>query len=233
MNELVFLKNNQPVTTSWVIAQHTDNEHESIIRLIKSHQADFEEYWGRIYFSDLKSGNKNGDLRGRPMKIAWLNEPQATFLVTLLRNNEIVVEFKKHLVRDFYKMREMLLNRRNEEWLAIRQAGKNGNKKMCAAVHDVIIPLARLRGSVTPDEKFYMTYQKAVNKAAGIAPNSRDELPLGQLYEVEKLQSMVDVSIRGLAARGEETYKQIYRNTKQTLENYSRLSLISERFLPA
>ena len=74
--------------------------------------------------------------------------------------------------------------------------------------------------------------QKAVNKAAGIEPNSRDKLPLGQLYEVEKMQSIVDISIRGLAARG-EGYKEIFRNTKQTLENYSRLSLVSERFLLA
>lgn len=73
--------------------------------------------------------------------------------------------------------------------------------------------------------------QKAVNKAAGIEPNSRDKLPLGQLYEVEKMQSIVDISIRGLAARG-EGYKQIYRGTKQRLENYSRLSFVPERFLP-
>lgn len=92
---------------------------------------------------------------------------------------------------------------------------------------------ARARGSTTPDDRFYMTYQKAVNKAAGIAPNSRNDLPLAQLYEVEKIQSMVDVSIRGLAAGGQDDYKQIYRDTKQTLENYSRISFIPQRFLGA
>lgn len=231
MNELVFLKGKEPVTTSLIVAEGTGNQHESIIRLINEHKAHFER-WGEVYFSDLKSGNKSGDLRGRPTKVAYLNEQQATFLVTLLRNNDIVLEFKSELVDRFYKMREILLNQRNAEWQAIREAGKRGNKAMCAAIHDYIIPLARANGSTTADEKFYMTYQKAVNKAAGIAPKSRDNQSLGQLYEVEKLQSMVEVSIKGLAARGEQ-YKQIYRDTNQLLTNYSRISLIPERFLTA
>ena len=145
---------------------------------------------------------------------------------------EKALKFKLDYINQFNAMEKVLLNRQNEEWRAIRQAGKRGNKEMCAAIHDVIIPLAREAGSTTADDKFYMTYQKAVNRAAKIQPKSRDELPLGQLYEVEKLQSMVGISIRGLAARG-EGYKQIYKGTNQTLENYSRLSLIAERFLPA
>lgn len=228
---LVFLKGNTPVTTSLIIAERTENEHESIMRLIQKHQDRFGR-WGKIYFSDLKSGNKKGDLRGRPTRIALLNEQQATFLITLLRNNDIVLDFKGELVDRFYKMREILLNRRNEEWQQIRLAGKRGNQKMCDAVHDVIVPLARAAGSTTPERMLYMNYQKLINKAAGINPKSRDELPITLLYEVEKMQSIADVSIRGLAARGEDDFHKIYRDTKQTLENYSRLSLITERFLP-
>lgn len=113
MNELVFLENNQPVTTSLIVAEGTDNQHESVIRIITENNAQFER-WGQIYFSDLKSGNKNGDLRGRPTKVAYLNEQQATFLITLLRNNETVLDFKAELVDRFYKMREMLLNQKQE-----------------------------------------------------------------------------------------------------------------------
>ena len=231
MIELVFLKGKEPVTTSLVIAEGTNNQHESIMRLINEHKARFER-WGAIYFSDLKSGNKNGDLRGRPTRFAFLNEQQATFLVTLLRNNDIVLDFKSELVDRFWKMREILLNQQNEEWRAIRQAGKRGNQDMCDAIHDYIIPLAREAGSLAPDKVFYINYQKMVNKAACVQPNSRDNQPLGQLYEIEKLQGMVTASVKGLAAKGED-FKTIYHDTKQTLENYSRISLISQRFLPA
>ena len=231
MNELVFLKGKQPVTTSLIVAERTDNQHESIMRLINEHKARFER-WGEIHFSDLKSGNKNGDLRGRPTKVAYLNEQQATFLVTLLRNNDTVLDFKSALVDQFYKMREILLNQRNAEWQAIREAGKRGNQKMCDTIHDYVIPLARAKDSKAPDTVFYMNYQKAINKAAGVQPKSRDNQPLGQLYEIEKMQDMIETSIRGLAARGDDD-KSIYRGTNQLLTNYSRISLIPERFLLA
>lgn len=72
MNELVFLKSNQPVTTSLIIAEGTNNQHESVIRLVTEHRAQFER-WGAVRFSDLKSGNPQG---GRPAKVAYLNEQQ-------------------------------------------------------------------------------------------------------------------------------------------------------------
>ncbi len=43
-----------------------------------------------------------------------MNEQQATFLITLLRNNETVLDFKAELVDRFYKMREILLNQKQE-----------------------------------------------------------------------------------------------------------------------
>ena len=116
MNELVFLKNNQPVTTSLIVAEGTHNEHESVMRLINEHKMHFER-WGQVRFSDLKSTNPLG---GRPTKVAYLNEQQATFLITLLRNSEIVLDFKSELVDRFYRMREILLNRQNVQWQELR-----------------------------------------------------------------------------------------------------------------
>ena len=68
---------------------------------------------GKVRFTDLKSTNHLG---GRPTTVALLNEQQATFLITLLRNNDIVLDFKSELVDRFWKMLEILLNQRNEEW---------------------------------------------------------------------------------------------------------------------
>lgn len=229
MNALVFLKGKQPTTTSLIVAERTKTQHESIIRLINKHKARFER-WGAIRFSDLKSGNPHG---GRPIQFAYLNEQQATFLTTLLRNNDDVLDFKEELVKQFYEMREVLLNRQNEEWQQLRRDSKEGNKRMCDVVHDYIIPLARANGSTTPDKMFYMNYQKAVNRAACVQPNSRDNLPLTQLYAIEVMQEIVEASIKGRAASGETNHKQIFRDTNQMLENYSRISLIPQRFLPA
>ena len=48
---------------------------------------------------------------GRPEEIVKLNEEQATFLMTLLKNTPTVVAFKKELVRQFYAMRSELVRR--------------------------------------------------------------------------------------------------------------------------
>ena len=121
MKKLVFLKNDTPLTTSLVIAEGTENEHRSIIRLIQTYEKQFKR-WGKVRFMDLKSTNPEG---GRPTKVALLNEPQATFLITLLRNNEIVVAFKGELVAQFFDMRDALqkLGAAEVQRLQIRRNG--------------------------------------------------------------------------------------------------------------
>lgn len=68
-----------------------------------------------------------------------------------------------------------------------------------------------------------------LNKALGIKPKSRDELPLALQYEVDKCHVIAEIFIRWRVAQGKK-YKQIFQDTKQTLENYSQLSFIGERF---
>lgn len=228
MNELVFLKNNEPITTSLIIAKRTKNQHESIIRLINEHKANFER-WGQIYFSDLKSGNKNGDLRGRPTKVAYLNEQQATFLITLLRNNAVVLDFKSELVDQFYKMREMLLNRQNTQWQEIRSTTKVGYKDLSAAVKE-LYEWAVSHGCKAPEKVFYQNFAKLMNKTLGINPNSRDTLAAWQLYEIEKLQFIAKTIIAGLLAKGED-YHTPYKDCKSAFEAYARLSYINQRLL--
>ena len=64
MKELILLKNNDVFTTSLVIAEGTGNEHESVVSLIKKYVKDFECF-GRIEFTDLKSGKTICRMRGR------------------------------------------------------------------------------------------------------------------------------------------------------------------------
>lgn len=225
MNELVFLKSNTPVTTSLIIAKGTGNEHKSVIRLITEHKAQFER-WGQVRFSDLKSTNPQG---GRPTKVAYLNEQQATFLITLLRNNEVVLNFKAELVDRFYKMREVLLNRQNTQWQEIRSATKVGYKDLSAAVKK-LYEWAVSHGCKAPEKVFYQNFSKLMNKTLGINPNSRDTLAAWQLYEIEKLQFIAKTIITGLLVKGED-YHMPYRDCKSAFETYARLSYINQRFL--
>ena len=179
----------------------------------------------------MKSPNKNDDLGGRPTKVAILNEPQATFLITLLRNNEIVTDFKEELVDRFYKMREILLNRQNVQWQEVRGATQAGYKELSAAVKE-LYEWAVSHGCKVSEKVFYMNFARLMNKTLGITPNTRDALALWQLFEVEKLQFIARTIIAGLLAKDAD-YHQPYKDCKAAFESYARLSFISQRLLGA
>ena len=104
MEDFVYLSPNtkDPFTTSEVIAECTGVQHHTITRLIQQHEKDFKEFGIlRFEIEEIKG-------RGQPSKTYLLNEQQATLLMTYLRNTEVVREFKKELVRQFYAMREEL-----------------------------------------------------------------------------------------------------------------------------
>ena len=107
MNDLVFMHglNEEPYTTDKIIAECSKNQLDNVKHLIRNHKRDFEEF-GVLGFEIRKL---NG--RGRPQKTYHLNEQQATLLITYLDNTPEVNQFKKNLVREFYRMRKELNQR--------------------------------------------------------------------------------------------------------------------------
>ena len=104
MDKLVFIKKDNVFTNSKIIAENAKVQHHAIQQLINKNKCDFEEF-GSLKFTHLKCENSG---RGRPEKLYLLNEQQATLLLTYLKNTEPVREFKKNLVRQFYKMKEYI-----------------------------------------------------------------------------------------------------------------------------
>lgn len=77
MYDLIEVRKNDLFTNSKVIAEGTENQHESIVATIRKYENDSLDF-GQIDFSDLKSGK-----RGQPEKVYYLNEglPSALFQV--------------------------------------------------------------------------------------------------------------------------------------------------------
>lgn len=100
MNALVTLDGGQAVTTSLVVAEGTDNEHASVILLVRKHLESLEEF-GRVRFEIAPFETAGGT---QQREVANLNEPQATLLLTMMRNSPIVLAFKVRLVKAFYAM---------------------------------------------------------------------------------------------------------------------------------
>jgi phage regulator Rha-like protein len=209
MNELVVLKGNDVFTDTIKIAHGTENQHPSVIKLVKNYRNTLER-WGVVRFSDLKSINPKG---GRPTKIAHLNEQQALFLVTLLDNNDIVVKFKAELVDQFCKMRKLLAERQTEAWLETRKAGKLTRRSETDVIKQ-LIEYAKSQGSTHAD-MLYVTYSKLANKIAGVS--KRDLANIKQLNILDEIESMIFHVIELGMASGKH-YKEIYQDCKRRLD---------------
>lgn len=100
MNSIVTLNDTGcPVTTSLAIAEGVGNPHSSVIKLIRQNTSDLEEF-GNIGF-EIQNSTSGA---GRPTEYAILNEQQSTLLLTYMRNNDVVREFKKRLVKAFFEL---------------------------------------------------------------------------------------------------------------------------------
>jgi phage antirepressor YoqD-like protein/prophage antirepressor-like protein len=98
---VVMCDDGEPRTTSLVVADETERDHKTVIQLVRQNLADFEEF-GRVAF-EMRPFETSGGQQTR--EVALLTEPQATLLITYMRNNDKVRAFKKALVREFYRMR--------------------------------------------------------------------------------------------------------------------------------
>lgn len=123
--KIVKVQNGVAVVSHKVIAQYTNNKSESIIRIVDKYLIDFEQF-GRLPFEMETIINSKNKIN--KSKTYYLNEQQATLLLTYLRNSEIVRKFKIALVKEFYELREKttvpyeLLYAKERECIELRRA---------------------------------------------------------------------------------------------------------------
>lgn len=107
MKSLIQIVSSEPKVSHRIVAENTNNEQKSIRLLIDNNLSDFQEF-GVLEFEIQKVKNSAGAINEQ--KTYWLNEAQATLLMTYLRNSEVVKTFKKNLVKAFFMMKEKLEN---------------------------------------------------------------------------------------------------------------------------
>jgi phage regulator Rha-like protein len=95
------LRHGEPFTTSKTISEFSGVSHKYIKKQITTHKTGFKSLGLLGAYATESTG-------GRPEKVYRLNEPQASFLMTLLKNTPAVVSFKLELIRQFYTMRAIL-----------------------------------------------------------------------------------------------------------------------------
>lgn len=194
--DLVFIEpnclNEIPFTTSKVIAENGQVDHDTVQRLIRNYTNDLEEF-GVLGFEIRKPENSTG---GRPEKIYKLNEEQATLLITYMKNTLPVRAFKKALVKQFYIMQKELYKRE-----ATRIKAKEARNALTDAINN--LPDSshkKFKYKQFTDLVYKIVFSKNTNQLReqfGITKKEelRDYFNADELKKVEALENQISVLI--------------------------------------
>ncbi|MDE6281649.1 MAG: hypothetical protein K2M15_07660, partial [Oscillospiraceae bacterium] len=188
----------------------------TVDHLLLTHKADFEEF-GILRFEIAKTGG-----RGRPEIIYHLNEQQATLLMTYLKNTEVVRAFKKELVRQFYAMRSLLLERASPVWQDARSLGKEIRRQETEAIKR-LVDYAVAQGSRKAGW-YYANLSKLADATVGIV--ERDKAQVVQLTALLLVEQTIAQEIAaGIEARA--PYWEIYRAVKDRLAGFPAVGALA------
>lgn len=225
--QLVFWKSQsptqEPYTTSEIIAEVTGIKRRTLNRLIQSHMEDLEEF-GKVRF---EIAPLTGSKTGQSITVYRLNEQQTTLLMTYARNTETVRAFKKELVKQFYAMRSLLLERNSPIWQDTRTLTKEVRRQETDVIRE-LVDYARTQGSQHA-VKYYTSISKLANKAAGI--DDRDLAHVGQLTALMLIEQVIADEIRASIA-AQKPYKEIYTSVQQRLLAFGAITGTSAPALP-
>jgi phage regulator Rha-like protein len=223
----------EPRISSKELARGFMLDHKYVYELIQLYATALEEFGEIILKKQMGSGEiKNGDYKVKSKlgerKEYWLNEYQATFLVTTFKNTDSAITFKLNLIREFQRMRNGLESlkklRSTEEWLSLRNSKKDTRKKETEAIK-TFVEYAKTQGSNNAD-KYYQCFTKMENSClfiiAGKYKNIRDMLSTDQLYQIETADKIVDKAIEEGIAK-ELPYKDIYQLAKSKVQWFASL----------
>lgn len=218
LQQLVFLPPQgtarEPFTTSEIIADVAGVKRHAVNQLIQKHKADFEEF-GKVAF---EMQPLPGSRTGQNITVYHLNEQQATLLMTYIRNTETVRAFKKELVRQFYAMRALLMERNSPIWQDTRSLTREVRRIEADAIAE-LVEYANGQGA-TAAQWYYSTISRLANKTAGIT--NRDAAHVEQLTALVLIERVITEEIRaGIAEK--KPYKEIYTELQTRLSGIKAL----------
>jgi phage regulator Rha-like protein len=161
-NSFLEVLENELFVSHRTIAESTNNKILSVQKLITDNLSELEEF-GHLRFKIETVKNSVGATNEQ--KTYLLNEPQTTLLFTFMRNNEIVKRFKIRLVKEFYKMREILKTEQNFDLQKVRERAEllEISQKEYKIFEDIFFRLGIKR-----EEELAITSNRAVKKETGV-----------------------------------------------------------------
>lgn len=197
-----------PVTDTKIISENLGVQHRYIKKHLKTHKEYFERFGLLVAHGTESTG-------GRPEEVFELNEQQATFLITLMKNTKEVTEFKFRLVQGFYLAKSELQARTQT-----RAISKEIRKSLTDTIKDKVSDAGNFK------KYAYGNYSKLVYKVVtgmdvkkykalhGLKEkdNIRDFFSLEEIEKVQELESKIAYYIEmrtDITGNDKETYAEV------------------------
>lgn len=207
----------EPYTTSEIIARGTGIDRRKVRDTIQKYQAELQAFGKVASYQATFPGSKTG----QKVKVYHLNEPQATFLLTLLKNTPAVVAFKKELVRQFYAMRSLLLERASPVWQEARTVGKEVRRIETDTIK-AMVSYAQAQGSRNA-RRYYVLLSKLADRTVGI--EDRDKARTVDLVALLTVERAIARQIGEAIAAG-KPYWEIYPNIRDKLAGFGAVAAL-------
>lgn len=222
MYELVEVRKDDVFTNSKVIAEGTNNKHHAVQQIIQKYEKVFDETkeLGAVAFEMRAIKQSRG---ANQEKIYLLNEGQAMFLMTLLRNDGVdgaVVRFKARLASEFIRMRNFIREKQSKLWNDTRLASKENRLKETDVIK-LLVEYAKEQGS-THSDHLYRVYTKLANSIVG---GKRDDMTASELNTLTLVESIIKQTIEIDMSMGMH-YKDIYKDCKARIEQFGEITYL-------
>lgn len=220
MNELVYLKNDEPVCDSLQVAEKFHKQHSKVIRSIEN----------------LVEGlPKNGDTLKMFKKATYIEEQNGQTYTKYIMNRDgfsllvmgftgkKALEWKLQYIKAFNTMENFIREKSTQAWLETRKAGKLTRQAETDVIKQ-LVEYAKTQGSEHA-QMLYVTYSKLANKSAGV--EKRELATINQLNQLTFIENIILNQIRVGMERGLH-YKQIYKDCKRQIELFKDIAYLEQ-----
>ena len=219
MNEIVFLKNDEAVTDSLMVADMFGKNHKNVLRAIETLLGGLPkiEHTPKLFVKTWYTHEQNGQRYTK-----YLMNRDGFSLLVMGFTGKKALEWKLKYIDAFNKMESVIREKSTQTWIETRKTGKLTRK----AETDVIkrlVEYAKEQGSEHSD-KLYMTYSRLANKMAGVG--KRDEATVSQLNNLSLMENIILHEIDNGILSGKH-YKVIYQDCKARMEQVRDIAYLT------
>ncbi|WAW09284.1 Rha family transcriptional regulator [Oxalobacter vibrioformis] len=210
--KLVSVNNQEPVTTSLIVAEKFNKRHDHVLRAIQNLEC--SDGFRLLNFGE--SSYRNEQNKKQPMY--HITRDGFMFLAMGFTGKK-AARWKECFIDAFRKMGATLVMRSSSEWNAARIENKTGRRVLTDAIQYVLIPYAISQGSRNHGMMF-VSYTRLVQSCT--SSDKRDSLPAHVLAKISVLEVSAATEILKLVARNVH-YREIYQAVKSEINEIVRL----------